>query len=51
MNVDRLTSDALQTLMRHRSYQTTQVYISMARHLDEAVSSLHVPDVLRKATK
>jgi hypothetical protein len=35
--------------MRHKSYQTTQVYINnMARQMDEAVASLHVPDVLRK---
>jgi integrase len=48
MNADRLTADALQTLMRHKSYQTTQVYINMARQMDEAVASLHVPDVLKK---
>ena len=49
MNADRLTSDALQALMRHKSYLTTKVYINMARQLDDAVDSLHVPDVLRKA--
>ena len=35
--------------MRHKSYQTTQVYINMARQMDAAVNSLHVPEVLRKA--
>ena len=30
MNADKLTPDALQALMRHKSYQTTQVYINMA---------------------
>lgn len=35
--------------MRHKSYQTTQVYINLARQMDEAVASLHVPEVLRKA--
>src|SRR5262249_40513101 len=35
MNADRLTGDALQALMRHKSYQTTQVYINMARQMDE----------------
>jgi integrase len=49
MNADRLTADALQSLMRHKSYQTTQRYINMARQLDEAVASLHVPEVLKKA--
>jgi integrase len=48
MNADKLTPDALQALMRHKSYQTTQVYINMARQMDAAVASLHVPDVLRK---
>ena len=48
-NADRLTADALQTLMRHKSYTTTQRYISMAKQVDEAVGKLFVPDVLRKA--
>jgi len=49
MNADKLTPDALQALMRHKSYQTTQVYINMARQMDAAVESLHVPEVLRGA--
>jgi integrase len=48
MNADKLTPDALQALMRHKSYQTTQVYINMARQMDQAVASLHVPEVLKK---
>jgi integrase len=47
MNADKLTPDALQTLMRHKSYQTTQVYINLARQMDAAIASLHVPDVLK----
>jgi integrase len=47
MNADKLTPDALQALMRHKSYQTTQVYINMTRQMDDAVASLHVPEVLR----
>jgi integrase len=47
MNADKLTPDALQALMRHKSYQTTQVYINMARQLDAAIASLHVPEVLK----
>jgi integrase len=47
LNASRLTADALQALMRHKSYQTTQRYINMTRQLDEAVDSLHVPDVLK----
>jgi integrase len=48
MNADKLTPDALQALMRHKSYQTTQKYINMARQMDTAVASLHVPEVLKK---
>jgi len=48
MNVDRLSAEALQALMRHKSYLTTQRYIAMARRMDEAVAELYVPDL--KAT-
>jgi len=48
MSADRMTGDALQALMRHKSYLTTQRYINMARQLDGAVEGLHVPDVLRR---
>jgi len=49
LNADRLTGDALQKLMRHRSYSTTQRYINLSTQLQEAVKVLHVPDVLKKA--
>lgn len=45
LNATRLSADALQQLMRHQSYQTTKVYIAMARQMDEAVARLYVPDV------
>ena len=45
MNAERLTSDALQSLMQHRDYQTTQRYISMARQLNPAVANLYVPEL------
>jgi hypothetical protein len=48
MNADRLTPDALQALMRHRSYSTTQVYVKNARQMDAAVEGQHVPEVLRQ---
>jgi hypothetical protein len=35
--------------MRHKSHQTTQVYINMTRQMDVAVAGLHVPEVLRAA--
>ena len=50
MNADKLTPDALQALMRHKSYTTTQRYINMARQMDAAVASLHVPEVLKKGS-
>jgi integrase len=48
MNADKLTPDALQALMRHKSYSTTQRYINLARQMDAAVAGLHVPEVLRR---
>jgi integrase len=45
-NATRLTGDALQALMRHKSYETTKRYINLAKQVDEAVALLHVPDVL-----
>jgi len=50
MNADKLTADALQALMRHKSYTTTQKYINMARQMDAAVAALHVPEVLKMGT-
>jgi len=51
MNADKLTPDALQALMRHKSYLTTQKYINLARQMDAAVASLHVPEVLKRGVK
>ena len=46
-NALRLTENALQALMRHKSYLTTKRYINMARQLDGAVEQLHVPECLK----
>lgn len=43
VNVDKLSAQQLQTLMRHKSYSTTQRYIAMASDLSEAVAGLTVP--------
>jgi integrase len=48
MNASRLSPDALQALMRHKSYSTTQRYIAIARQMDDAVAGLHVPAVLNE---
>ena len=49
VNAETLTLDALQALMSHKSYQTTQKYINMAQQLNRAVETLHMPDVPREA--
>ncbi len=51
MNAPKLSADALQSLMRHKSYQATQRHIAMSHQLDAAVESLTVPDVLAAATR
>ena len=45
MNAATLTPDALQALMQHKDYQTTQRYINMARQLNPAVAGLYVPEL------
>lgn len=45
MNADRMTGDALQALMQHKDYKTTQGYINMARQLKPAVAELFVPEL------
>jgi len=47
LNAPKLSGDALQALMRHKSYTTTKRYINMARQIDGAMEKLHVPDFLR----
>ena len=47
LNAGQMSADALQKLMRHRCYSTTQRYINMSNQLDDAVDALHVPAVLR----
>ncbi len=49
VNAETLSADALQHLMRHKSYQTTPRYINMAEQVNRSVEHLHVPEVLRKA--
>lgn len=47
MNAETLSAGALQSLMRHSSYTTTQGYINYAQHVKRSVADIHVPDVLR----
>lgn len=48
MNANRLPGDALQALVSHKSYSTTQRYINVARQLDQSAQALYVPDVATK---
>jgi integrase len=48
VNAETMTPDALQALMRHKSYQTTQRYINLAHQVNRAVERLHVPEVVRR---
>jgi integrase len=50
-NALRLAPDALQALMRHKSYLTTKKYIDMTLQLDGAVQQLHVPELPEIAHK
>ncbi len=45
-----MTPDALQLLMQHKDYQTTQRYINMARQLNPAVANLYVPELPKVKT-
>ena len=49
--LSRASPDARQALLRHKSYQKTEVYLNRARQMDQAVASLHVPEVLRLASR
>jgi integrase len=49
-NALHLTGDALQKLMRHKSYATTQRYINVATQLHRSVEKLHVPTLPELAT-
>ena len=51
VNAETLSADALQSLMRHKSYQTTQRYINMAEQINRSVEKLYVPEVLCKKVR
>jgi len=49
-NAPKLSASALQSLMRHKSFQTTQLYINMSKQLDDAVEALHTPMLPKTAS-
>ena len=48
LNAPTLSADALQSLMWHKCFTTTQRCINMAGQLTWAVDNLYVPDVLKR---
>lgn len=46
MHANRLSTEALQLLMRHKSYETTRRYINLARQTDEVVAQLACAGIL-----
>lgn len=46
VNAPRLKPEALQRLMRHKSYLTTLRYVNLASQLEDAVASMPVPPAL-----
>ena len=48
MNADRMSADALQRLMGHADYKTTQRYLNLARQLKPATENLYVPPIQGK---
>lgn len=47
MNAGRLSAPTLQSLMRHESFETTQLYIDISNEANKAIEDLYVPDVLK----
>jgi len=48
VNAPRMKPEALQKLMRHKSYLTTLGYVNLTNQLDEAVKSMPTPDALKQ---
>ena len=46
-NAEKLSADALQSMMRHKSYQTTKRYINATKQLTRTADALYVPEALR----
>jgi integrase len=48
VNAPRLKPEALQRLMRHKSYKTTLGYINLANQVEDAVRTMPVPGALQQ---
>lgn len=49
LNAGNMPADALQALMQHKDYKTTQRYINLSRQLKPVAANLYTPDLARKA--
>lgn len=47
MNAGNMPADALQKLMRHKSYTITQRYVNLARSMRDIVGRIVVPESAR----
>jgi integrase len=50
MNAERMTADALQEWMEHKSYLTTKRYVAVARQIRQVIPNLFVPDLIENAS-
>lgn len=48
VNAKQMKAETLQKIMRHKSYKTTLSYVNLSEQVEEAVSQMPVPEVLRK---
>lgn len=48
VNAPRMKPEALQKLMRHKSYKTTMSYVNWTTQVNDAVANMPVPSVLQK---
>ena len=51
VNAPRMKPEALQKLMRHKSYKTTLGYINLASQVEEAVADMPVPPALQEGAE
>ncbi len=50
-NVDRMSGESLQRLMRHKTYATTQLYINLANKLNAAAADVFIPTPALRAAR
>lgn len=51
LNADKMDLFQLRDLMQHKSLKTTEIYVQMARRLQQPVDQIVVPDILKKTAE